>query len=109
MLQWIAQARQHWKEHQPQMYARLLAAGTLQAALERAAEQTLEQMQTLQAQGFPHQEAWEQVRELYLFPPEEESDEKEELPAAAGYAAMLDYNRTMASLGMPEDGADSET
>ena len=101
MRHWVEQARQHWKEFQPEKYARLMAAGTLNQELEAAAEATQEQMQTLLGQGFNRQEAWEQVREQYLFPPEEEGIEEERPEPSPGYLNMMDLNETLASLDMP--------
>ena len=101
MRHWVEQARQHWKEFQPEKYARLMAAGTLNQELEAAAEATQEQMQTLFGQGFIQQEAWEQVREQYLFPPEEEGIEEERPPPSPGYLAMVEFNEGLASLEIP--------
>lgn len=99
MRHWVEQARRHWKEFQPEKYARLMAAGTLNQELEAAAEATQEQMATLLAQGFNQQEAWEQVREQFLFPPEE--SESESPAPSPGYLAMLDLNETLGSLEIP--------
>ena len=38
------QAKAHWKEHRPQMYAELEKAGTLDQAAQRASDQTKEEM-----------------------------------------------------------------
>jgi hypothetical protein len=37
---WISQAREHWKEHQPTRFRELSKAGKLGKALRDAAEQT---------------------------------------------------------------------
>lgn len=68
---WKNQARVHWKEFQPKRFKALTKAGKLDAALQGAANQTLREMTDLEAKGYNHQEAWEIVRESYLFPPEE--------------------------------------
>lgn len=89
---WIAQAREHWKEHLPKMYARLEKAGTLEHALTQAADATSEAMRVLTGQGATHQEAWEETRETYLFLPEE----PEQLPRmkeTEGYRAHRDLMR----------------
>ena len=70
---WIDQAKTHWKEFQPTRYAALKEAGTLATELQQAAEKTSKAMSDLQASGFTHQEAWEQTRERWLFPPEQGS------------------------------------
>ena len=86
---WISQARSHWQEHLPLMYARLKKAGTLEQALTDAADATAAAMRALTAQGVPQQDAWEQTRETYLFPPEERSVEPK-MPPSQGYLAHRD-------------------
>lgn len=73
---WISQARAHWEEFLPEKFASLQEAGTLQRALKEAAEQTHREMTALEEQGFRNHEAWEMVREKYLFLPAE-TDEDE--------------------------------
>lgn len=68
---WKNQARAHWKEFQPTRFKELVKAGKLPEALTEAAERTFQEMGELQQAGFQHHEAWEMVREKYLFPPEE--------------------------------------
>ena len=68
---WINQARDHWKEFQPTRFKELKKAGKLEAALKEAAEQTYLEMNELEEQGFQNHEAWDMVRQNYLFPPEE--------------------------------------
>lgn len=88
---WIAQAREHWEEFQPTRFKELQEAGKLEESLREAAMQTSEEMRTLMDQGTQWHEAWEMVREMYLFPPEEEGldpFEGEEMPAAAGYREL---------------------
>ena len=73
---WISQARAHWKEHRPTYYRELNRTGKLGEALKEAAEATHREMSELEAAGYSNQEAWEMVRETYLFPPgEPEKDE----------------------------------
>ena len=74
---WIGQAGHHWEEHLPTLYREHLADGTLPQALRRAAELTAREMDALMAAGFDHEQAWEMVREQYLFrPPEPEKPRK---------------------------------
>ena len=47
-------------------------------------------------------EAWEMVRERYLFPPEEQGASPEESPSP-GLAAMRDLTQTLGALGMEPD------
>lgn len=68
---WISQARDHWRRFQPIKFKELLAAGKLNMALREAAELTHREMTELENSGFRNHEAWEMVRERYLFPPQE--------------------------------------
>lgn len=71
---WKRQAELHWKEFQPKRYAELKKAGMLEQALTEAAEQTaLEMNQLTDVSGYKPDEAFQMVREQYLFPPEENS------------------------------------
>ena len=67
---WTSQAKAHWKQHQPEKFRQLADAGMLEAALQHAAEQTLLETSQLEAAGFQPDEAFQMVRENYLFPPE---------------------------------------
>ncbi len=78
---WISQARAHWKEFQPKRFKALQKNGKLNEALKAAAEQTHREMTQLEAAGYREHEAWEMVREQYLFPPEEKTKEQ---PVATG-------------------------
>lgn len=87
---WISQACDHWKEFQPTRYKQLKEAGRLGPALKDAAEQTHREMTQLEEAGFANHEAWEMVRELYLFPPEERKPLNPVMPATASQlSAML--------------------
>ncbi len=68
---WVNQAREHWKEFQPKRYSELVKSGKLEGALQDAAERTYREVTDLEDQGFDFQDAWEMVRERYLFVPEE--------------------------------------
>ncbi|MBE4621320.1 hypothetical protein BOO23_21600 [Vibrio navarrensis] len=70
---WKRQAELHWKQFQPKRYAELKKAGALETALTEAAEQTALEMNQLTESGFQPDEAFQMVREQYLFPPEENS------------------------------------
>ena len=99
---WIAQAREHWKEFLPEMFDRLTKAGTLEKALTEAAEATANSMRVLMTQGFKAHEAWEMVREEHLFLPEEDGA-SEEAPPSEGYLAQVELMKGWSSLGLPED------
>ncbi|MEW8437168.1 MAG: hypothetical protein AB2689_03340 [Candidatus Thiodiazotropha taylori] len=75
---WISKAKEHWKEFQPTRYQELKESGQLEQALQEAAEQTHLEMSELEEAGFQNHEAWEMVRERYLFLPEEPGLEDEE-------------------------------
>jgi hypothetical protein len=68
---WMSQASSHWKEFQPTRYKELVKSRKLEAALRDAAERTYAEMTELEAKGFREYEAWEMVRNEYLFPPPE--------------------------------------
>ena len=70
---WAEQAKAHWKEHRPKMYAELQSAGTLDQQAENAAKQTQEELASAIENGLDHQAAWEMVRENHLFLPTEEA------------------------------------
>lgn len=74
---WKDQAKAHWKEFQPKRFQSLQEAGTLNAALEYAANQTYLEVSQLEENGFQPDEAFQMVRENYLFPPEEGQPEKQ--------------------------------
>ncbi|WP_146163056.1 hypothetical protein [Variovorax sp. WS11] len=99
---WIAQAREHWKEHLPKMYARLEKTGKLEQALTEAAEATSNGIRALTTQGATWQEAWEQVRETYLFPPEE-PEQKPRMRKTQGYLAHRELMMGLSRIGMPDD------
>ena len=94
---WILQARQHWRDHQPNRYKTLKESGKLEAALSEAAEATAEAMQALVDEGFDREQAWEMVREQHLFPPEEPS--QDETASKEAYSTAREINRMMADLG----------
>ncbi|MES9942079.1 MAG: hypothetical protein ABW104_12120 [Candidatus Thiodiazotropha sp. 6PLUC2] len=75
---WISKAKEHWKEFQPTRYQELKESGQLEQALQQAAEQTHLEMSELEEAGYQNHEAWEMVRERYLFLPEEPGLEDEE-------------------------------
>ncbi len=98
---WIAQAREHWKEHRPAMTARLEAKGTLDKELQAAAEATAAEMRALVEQGATQYEAWEMVRENHLFLAPEDDEMAEPMEDSGGYEAALDLSRGLGSLTMP--------
>lgn len=99
---WKAQARQHWKEHRPRMFKQLQESSQLQPALTQAAEQTAADLEALQAEGLDWHQAWEIVRERYLFLPPE-SEPTSERVGSRGYGAMLALNRLRSTMADVED------
>ncbi len=69
--EWKEQARAHWKAFRPRLFRDLKKAGKLEAALDDAVQRTSREMAALQAMGYRDYEAWEVVRESYLFVPKE--------------------------------------
>jgi hypothetical protein len=80
---WISKAKEHWKEFQPTRYQELKESGQLEQALQQAAEQTHLEMSELEEAGYQNHEAWEMVRERYLFLPEEPGLEDQSVSEAA--------------------------
>ena len=93
---WINQAREHWKEHLPRMYARLESKQKLEEALANAATATAAAMRALTLQGLDQQTAWEAVREDYLFRPAEAASEPKGRPSQ-GYLAHRDLMRGLSN------------
>jgi len=79
LTQYAFLAEKHWREFLPQMVAELERKGTLRVMLQEAEERTATEMDDLRRhflqQGLSaeqaHQQAWELVRERYLFLPPE--------------------------------------
>lgn len=75
-------AETHWREHRPRMVRELERQGQLRTALLEAQERTADEMETLmrdfRRQGLnpeqAHNQAWELVREKYIFLPEEAAE-----------------------------------
>jgi hypothetical protein len=91
---WKRQAQKHWQEFQPGRVKALKKAGTLDRELEAAAKLTHRLLQERMNEGASHAEAWEAVKQLYLFPPPEkgvmEADEREieNAPPSLAYEAI---------------------
>jgi len=71
-------AKQHWKEFRPTLYKELEADGTLEQALENAAQQTLNEIDELMNAGMFDYEAEEIVYPKYILLRDE--NENQELP-----------------------------
>ena len=69
---WGLQAKEHWKEHRPKMYRQLEESGRLEDALYAAQELTVAAMADLIERGVNWYQAWELIREEWLFLPSEE-------------------------------------
>ena len=89
---WKSQADSHWKEFQPTRYKALVKDKKLGEALDEAAEATYRETSELEAEGFNPEEAFQMVRERYLFPPEEPGRTKESEPTR-GAELMMDAQR----------------
>jgi hypothetical protein len=99
---WINQAREHWKEHQPKRFKELTDKGILDQHLAVAAEATSQAMQRLVGEGFNQLQAWEMTRELYLFPTEE-PEASEEAPVSEGLRLQRELNEGLRYLGMTDE------
>jgi len=104
---WIKQARDYWQEFRPQAVTELKSENRLDRALQEAAERTHAEMSALEAAGLPTHEAWERVRNLYLFPaPEPETDDE---PLATAEAAALFREAMQVFQPDPEDEDEDES
>jgi hypothetical protein len=80
LTQYGLMAEKHWREHCPRMVAEMEKTGTLRQMLLEAEEKTEEELDSLrrkliQEGSTPqeaHDQAWETVRERYIFLPTEE-------------------------------------
>jgi hypothetical protein len=80
---WAALAKQHLKEHRPNLYKALLQAGTLEQHCEEASNRAVDQMYEAVHQGVPWPEARIQaMRENIYLPSEEEQPNLGENPQA---------------------------
>ena len=93
---WASQAREHWRQFQPTKFRDLLKAGKLNLALQHAVELTHREMSELEQAGYKPQEAWEMVREKYLFPPEERPDKEPISPWTKLYQEAIEANSRIA-------------
>ncbi len=98
----MLQAIEHWEEFLPNMYDRLNKEETLENEAIKAAEATLNDMARLVEQGCSAESAWEQVRERYVFLPEEPEATPEEEPSE-GYRIAVAANRMLRNIGQEED------
>ena len=69
---WALQAAEHWKEFRPRLHQQLQQSGRLEEAAKKAVQLTQDELGQLVEKGANYQEAWELVREKYLFLPSEE-------------------------------------
>lgn len=73
---WAQQAKKHWKTYRPKMYRQLQRSGRLNETLQQAAENTGEALADCIEKGMKYDQAWELVREMWLFLPSEEDQPK---------------------------------
>jgi len=71
------EAVNHWREHLPQRYKTLKQQGILFLRAQQAADKTNKDHDILVDQGMNWDQAWELVREKYIFLPEEEGASEE--------------------------------
>jgi len=73
--QMAAQARDHWKKINPEIYRQMVEDKALEAESEAAAKLTLSEMKTLMLGGLTEQQAWEASRTLFIFRTAEELEQ----------------------------------
>jgi len=69
---WASQTKEHWKKHRPKLYQGLQKSGRLDEAARRAVSLTEDELGELIEKGLHFDQAWELVREKYMFLPSEE-------------------------------------
>ncbi|HOG20869.1 MAG TPA: hypothetical protein PKW37_10560 [Salinivirgaceae bacterium] len=60
--QMAAQAREHWKVTNPEIYRQMVEDNALEECSEAAAKLTMREIQTLMLGGLTEQEAWQKGR-----------------------------------------------
>lgn len=65
--QMAAQAREHWKVTNPEVYQQMVEDGALVGESEAAARLTMREMEALMSIGRSEQEAWQESRHLFIF------------------------------------------
>lgn len=69
---WAHAAAEHWRKYRPKMYAELVAGGQLERRANKAAKLTREALVESIHNGMPYDQAWEAVREMWMYLPNEE-------------------------------------
>jgi len=92
---WINQARSHWQENRPKLHQSLKKQGTLEPMLKQAAERTYQEVSQLEDAGYQPDEAFQMVREEYLFPPDENAEQTQNRGTNLMHEAMELNQRTM--------------
>ena len=65
--QMAAQAREHWKVTNPEVYQQMVEDNALEGESEAAAKLTMREMKTLMLGGSTEEEAWQDSRHLFIF------------------------------------------
>ena len=73
--QMAAQAREHWKVTNPEIYQQMVEDGALVGESEAAARMTMREMEALMLIGRSEQEAWQESRHLFIFRTERQIEE----------------------------------
>ena len=73
--QMAAQAREHWKVTNPEVYQQMVEDGALEMCSEAAAKLTMREMEALMSIGMSEQEAWQESRHLFIFRTERQIEE----------------------------------
>jgi hypothetical protein len=65
--QMAAQAREHWKVTNPEIYRQMVEDKALEGESEAAAKLTMREIKTLMLGGLTEAEAWQESRHLFIF------------------------------------------
>lgn len=85
------QAIEHWKQYLPSLYASLKEKGLLEERAQKAANQTNEALEEMVSGGTPWEQAWELIRNDWVFLPSEDEQarrEREEASARPDWDAL---------------------
>jgi len=104
---WANEAKAHWKEFSPSLYKGLVKYGRLEERAKQAAERTFEELRELINSGLKEHEAWEMVREKYLFTPPEKPES--EPPPSAWRRLQIEASQLQNKLLETTHGTDETT
>jgi len=95
--QMAAQAREHWKVTNPEIYRQMIEDNALVESSEAAAKLTMREVEALKLIGMSQREAWQESRHLFIFRTAEELEK--------AYQPDRDENGKVIQPGWQKDSA----